>query len=128
MKLLKRIEKNLLYKYIGTALICSSIVLTIISFSSAFILSSQQISFFDNENIDVESISVNMRDGILVKGLIYVDKDLKENTTNSIPTILLLICIKYNSPSDKIEEINSSTLFSIKSRIVAPIIDWTLMS
>ncbi|MFW9818803.1 MAG: alpha/beta hydrolase [Candidatus Thorarchaeota archaeon] len=90
MKLLNRIEKDLLYKYMGTAFICTSIILTIISFSSAFVLSSQQISYFDNENIDVESISVNMRDGITIKGLIYVDKDLKENTTNSIPTILLL--------------------------------------
>jgi cephalosporin-C deacetylase-like acetyl esterase len=90
MKLLNRIEKDLLYKYVGTALVCSSIILTIISFSSAFVLSSQQISFFNNENIDVESISVNMRDGIPIKGLIYVDKDLKENSTNAIPTILLL--------------------------------------
>ncbi len=90
MKLLNRLEKDLLYKYIGTVFLCTSIVLTIISFSSAFVLSSQQTSFFDNENIDVESISVNMRDGITIKGLIYVDKDLKENTTNSIPTILLL--------------------------------------
>ncbi len=90
MKLLNRIEKEILYKYLGITLICSSIILTIISFSSAFILSAQKISFFDNENIDLESFSVEMRDGIPIKGLIYVDKDLRENTTNSIPTILLL--------------------------------------
>ncbi len=90
MRLLKRIGKENLYKYIGIALICSSIILTIVSISYAFILGYQKNSYFDNENIDVESISVVMRDGVIIKGLIFVDKDLRENDTNSIPTILLL--------------------------------------
>ena len=90
MMLLKRIGKENLYKYIGIALISSSLILTIISISYAFFLSNQKISYFDNENIDVESISVEMHDGVIIKGIIYVDKDLKENDTNSIPTILLL--------------------------------------
>lgn len=55
-----------------------------------FFLSNQKISYFNNENINVESISVEMHDGVIIKGIIYVDKDLKENDTNSIPTILLL--------------------------------------
>jgi pimeloyl-ACP methyl ester carboxylesterase len=90
MKLLKRIGKEKLYKYIGIGLICSSLTLTIISISYAFFLGFQKNSYFDNENIDVESISVVMRDGVIIKGLIFVDKDLRENDTNSIPTILLL--------------------------------------
>ena len=67
MKLLKRIEKEKLYKYIGIALICSSLTLTIISISYAFFLGFQKNSYFDNENIDVESISVIMRDGVIIK-------------------------------------------------------------
>jgi cephalosporin-C deacetylase-like acetyl esterase len=90
MKFLKRIGKENLYKYIGIALICSSIVLTIISLSLAFVLSEMKTSYFDDEDIDIESISIEMRDGVLIKGLIYVDKNLKENDTNSIPIILLL--------------------------------------
>jgi dienelactone hydrolase len=90
MMRLKGIEKNRLYRNAAIVLICTSIILTIVSLSNAFILSTQKKKFFDNENIDVESISVEMRDGIVLKGLLYVDKDLKENTTGSIPTILLL--------------------------------------
>lgn len=89
MKLLKRIGKEKLYKYIGIGLICSSLTFTIISISNAFFLGFQKNSYFDNENIDVESISVVMLDGVIIKGLIFVDKDLRENDTNSIPTILL---------------------------------------
>jgi dienelactone hydrolase len=90
MKFVKRIEKEKLYKYAGFALICTSIILTIISFSVAFVISEQKFTYFENENIDIEFISVQMRDGVIIKGLIYNDKDLKENDTNSIPTILLL--------------------------------------
>ncbi len=94
MKLINRIQnkisKNLLFKYAGIVLICSSIILAIISIPLVLALRQQKITYFNNENIDVESISVKMRDGINIEGLIYVKKDLKENTNNSIPTILLL--------------------------------------
>ena len=94
MKLINRLQdkisKNLLFKYAGIVLICTSIVLTIFSISFALALRQQKLNYFADENIDVDSISVKMRDGIDIKGLIYVDKDLKENNTNSIPTILLL--------------------------------------
>ena len=83
-------ERKQLFRYVGIAIICSSIILSIISISLAFLIGSQKLTFFDTENIDVEKISVEMRDGIMIKGLIYVDKDLKENDTHSIPTILLL--------------------------------------
>ena len=83
-------ERQLLIRYIGIALICSSIILTVISLSLAFLIGFQKSTYFEKENIDIENISVEMRDGILIKGLIYVDKDLKENDLNSIPTLLLL--------------------------------------
>lgn len=83
-------ERKQLIRYLGVALVASSIVLTIISISLAFLIGTQKLTYFEKENIDIENISVKMRDGISIKGLIYVDKDLKENDTNSIPTILLL--------------------------------------
>ena len=83
-------ERKQLIRYIGIGLICSSLILTIISISLAFLIGSQKSTYFDSENIDIEYISVEMRDGVLIKGIIYVDKDLKENDSNSIPTILFL--------------------------------------
>lgn len=83
-------ERKQLIRYLGIALVFSSIILTIISISLAFLIGTQKLTYFEKENIDIENISVKMRDGISIKGLIYVDKDLKENDTNSIPTILLL--------------------------------------
>jgi alpha-beta hydrolase superfamily lysophospholipase len=85
-----RIEKKLLYKYIGIIFISMSVVLAVIAVSLSVFLRNQQRTYFSNENIDVESISIPMHDGIIIEGLVYVDKNLKENTTNSIPTILLL--------------------------------------
>lgn len=89
-KLRNRIEKKRLFKYIGIMFLSLSIILTVISVSLALVLREQQLTYFNDENIDVESISLEMRDGIVIKGLIYIDKNLKENVTNSIPTILLL--------------------------------------
>ncbi len=83
-------KKKLIYKYNGVGLICSSIVLSIISVSLALILRSKKLTFFSKENIYIESISVKMRDDTIIKGLIYVDIALKEDETKSIPTILLL--------------------------------------
>lgn len=83
-------ERKHLIRYIGIVLICLSIILSIISISLAFLIGSQKSTYFESENIDIEYISVEMRDGILIKGIIYVDKDLKENDSKSIPTILLL--------------------------------------
>ena len=83
-------ERKQLIRYLGIALVFSSIILTIISISLAFLIGTQKLKYFEKENIDIENISVKMRDGISIKGLIYVDKDLKENDTNSVPTILLL--------------------------------------
>ncbi|TKJ19189.1 MAG: hypothetical protein CEE43_16095 [Promethearchaeota archaeon Loki_b32] len=83
-------ERKQLFRYLGVVLVASSIVLTIISISLAFLIGTQKLTYFEKENIDIENISVKMRDGISIKSLIYVDKDLKENDTNSIPTILLL--------------------------------------
>ena len=85
-----RIEKKLLFRYIGIIFISTSVILAVISVSLAVFLRNQQRAYFSDENIDVESISIPMRDGIIIEGLVYVDKNLKENTTNSIPTILLL--------------------------------------
>lgn len=85
-----RIEKKLLFRYIGFIFLSLSVILAVISVSLALFLRDQQHSYLIDENIDVESISIKMRDGIIIKGLVYVDKNLKENNTNSIPTILLL--------------------------------------
>lgn len=89
-KVKNRIEKKLLFKYIGITFLFLSIILAIIAVSFSLILRNQQRTYFLSENIDIEYISLPMSDGINIKGLIYVDKDLKQNTTNSIPTILLL--------------------------------------
>jgi dienelactone hydrolase len=85
-----RIEKKPLFRYIGIIFLALSIILAVISVSLAVFLRIQQRTYFSDENIDIEPISVEMQDGIIIKGIIYVDKDLKENTANSIPTILLL--------------------------------------
>ncbi len=90
MDTMKRIEKKLIFKYVGIVFICLSIILTIISISLSFFFGAQKLNYFADENIDIEVISVKTRDGIIIKGLIFVDKDLKENDTNSIPTILVL--------------------------------------
>lgn len=89
-RLVHKIDRKILFKYVGFTFICISLILTILSVSLAFGLRDQKLSFFDDENIDVESFKVEMRDGIIIRGLLYIDKDLKENDTNSIPTILLL--------------------------------------
>ncbi len=78
------------FKYIGFSLIFSSVLLSIISVSLALVLRNQKLTFFSDENIYVENFSVKMRDDVKIKGLIYVDSDLKEDNTKSIPTILLL--------------------------------------
>ena len=78
------------FKYIGFSLIFSSVLLSIISISLAIGLRNQKLTFMSDENIYVEDLSVKMRDDVQIKGLMYVDIDLKETNTNSIPTILLL--------------------------------------
>jgi alpha/beta superfamily hydrolase len=85
-----RIEKKTLFKYLGILFLSVSVILTVISVSFAIVLRTQQRAYFTSENIDVESISIQMRDGMIIEGLIYVDIDLKNNDTNSIPTILVL--------------------------------------
>ena len=89
-KIKNRIEKKLLFRYIGIILLSLTVILAVISVSLALILRNQQKTYFNNENIDVESISIQMQDGIVINGLVYVDKISKENNTHSIPTILLL--------------------------------------
>ncbi|MFW9823904.1 MAG: alpha/beta hydrolase [Candidatus Thorarchaeota archaeon] len=94
MKFIERIKntlpKNLPFKYIAIAFISASIILTAISVPLAVFLRTQKLNYLTSENIDLEPISVSMRDGIVIKGLIYVDKDLRDNDTKSIPTILFL--------------------------------------
>ena len=67
-------ERKHFIRYIGIVLICSSIILSIISISLAFLIGSQKSTYFESENIDIEYISVEMRDGVLIKGIIYIDK------------------------------------------------------
>ena len=62
-------ERKHLIRYIGIVLICSSIILSIISISLAFLIGSQKLTYFESENIDIEHISVEMRDGVLIKGI-----------------------------------------------------------
>jgi pimeloyl-ACP methyl ester carboxylesterase len=97
MKLAKKIERlvgkldrNILFKYVGITFLCISLILTILSIALALVLRDQKLSFFSDENIDVESFKVEISNTIVIRGLLYVDKDLRENDTNSIPTILLL--------------------------------------
>ncbi|MHA1914329.1 MAG: alpha/beta hydrolase [Promethearchaeota archaeon] len=85
-----KIPKNLPFKYIGILLISLSLILAILSIPIAVVLREQKSIYLASQNINVEPISIKMRDDVVIKGLIYVDKDLKENDTNSIPTILFL--------------------------------------
>ena len=90
MKAMKRIEKKFIFKYVGIVFICLSIILTITSISLSFFFRAQKLNYFADENIDVEALSVKNREGLIIRGLIFVDKDLKKNNNNSIPTILVL--------------------------------------
>ncbi|MHA2391876.1 MAG: alpha/beta hydrolase [Promethearchaeota archaeon] len=89
-RLKSKIPKNLFFKYIAILFICTSIILTVISISLAAAIRAQKLYYFNTENVNVEPISVCMSDGIVIKGLIYVDNDLKEKVTKSVPTILFL--------------------------------------
>ncbi|MHA2473711.1 MAG: alpha/beta hydrolase, partial [Promethearchaeota archaeon] len=50
----------------------------------------QKLNYLSSQDINMETISIKMRDGVLIQGLVYIDNDLKDNDTNSIPTILFL--------------------------------------
>jgi cephalosporin-C deacetylase-like acetyl esterase len=89
-KIKRKISKKRLIKYVGIVSLSISIIMTIISVSLAFNLRRQKLNFYAKKNIYVESVSVGMRDGVAIKGLIFMNKDLKENDAKSVPTILLL--------------------------------------
>ncbi len=83
-------RKKLIILSISLALIISSAILTILSVVAAFALNNERIAYLEDENVYLEYISVRADDGIEIKGIMYVDKDLYQYTNNSVPTILML--------------------------------------
>ena len=74
----------------GLFLIVLSFSFAILSVISAYSIGIERNKFLKKEDIYSERLSVKMRDGIEIKGLLYIDKELEEKEDNSVPTILLL--------------------------------------
>ncbi|MFX1394558.1 MAG: alpha/beta hydrolase, partial [Promethearchaeota archaeon] len=83
-------EKKKIYLILSISLIISSILLAILAIIFAYSISVQRNEFLEKENIYSEKFSVKLRDGIEIKGLLYVDEDLEEKKDNSVPSVLLL--------------------------------------
>ncbi|MHA1344384.1 MAG: alpha/beta hydrolase, partial [Promethearchaeota archaeon] len=82
--------KKKLVKFFGIFLICLSTTLITISILFSNITYNQRLKYLEEENIYFERISIKTRDGVEIKGLLYIDKDLEKLEDHSIPTILLL--------------------------------------
>ena len=74
----------------GLFLITLSFSFAILSVVSAYSIGIERNKFLKKEDIYSERLSVKMRDGIEIKGLLYIDKELEEKEDNSVPSILLL--------------------------------------
>ncbi|MFX0186920.1 MAG: alpha/beta hydrolase [Candidatus Hodarchaeota archaeon] len=83
-------EKKKIYLILSLFLIISSIILAVLSIIFAYSISIQRNSFLEKEEIYFEKFSVKVKDGIEIKGLLYVDEDLEEKEDNSVPSVLLL--------------------------------------
>ncbi|MBD3195062.1 MAG: prolyl oligopeptidase family serine peptidase [Candidatus Lokiarchaeota archaeon] len=95
-------EKERVIKYLITVLIILSFSLISFSLISSNELGRLRLNLFENENISYNPFVVEMRDGALIHGKIYVDKELGKYDNNSVPTILLLNGIN-SKKEDKLE-------------------------
>ena len=87
---LKQLDKKKIILLISVSLIILSIILSIFSIIVAVAVSTERKAYLDQENISIESISVPLDDGIVIRGLLYVDKDDFVKQDDSVPTVLLL--------------------------------------
>ncbi|TFF95330.1 MAG: hypothetical protein EU544_02990 [Promethearchaeota archaeon] len=93
-------EQKKLFQIIGLSLVLSSIFLTILSLVFGFSLSQQRMEYYKSEDIHFEKFSVTMRDGIDIKGLVYVDEDLEEKSDNSVPSVLFIFGVNSRKEKD----------------------------
>ena len=83
-------KKKQLFKFIGISFIISSIILGMFSIFFAFSLRTQRLRFFKREEIIRETFYVKMRDGVILKGDMFIDEKLEEKEDNSVPTIIMI--------------------------------------
>jgi len=86
----KQRDKKKTILFLGVSLIIVSILLTVFSIVVALAVNNERMSYFEQENIFFEKISVVMEDGIEIQGIIYADKHNALKEDHSIPTVLLL--------------------------------------
>lgn len=85
-----RLNKERIAFFVGIITILIGIMIASWSMGQAITIQYQRTTFLEEENIDMERISVVSDEGINIEGLIYVDEDLKSRQDHSVPTILLL--------------------------------------
>ncbi len=112
-------RKKLLSLIKGTILI-TGFVLSALSIVSAFVVHAQREDYFDKKDIFFEEFSVKMEDGIEINGFLFVNKDLKKESDNSVPTILLIHGINGRKESnfDKVFQLvkRGYAVFSVEQR------------
>ena len=62
-------EKNNRFKIVGLILLLLSLIFSIISIGFAISLRNQRLEFFKEEEIHREAFSVELEDGVQIKGL-----------------------------------------------------------
>ncbi|MHA1147853.1 MAG: serine aminopeptidase domain-containing protein [Promethearchaeota archaeon] len=92
--------RNKIFFLISLLLICSSVILSLLSIIYAYNLNHQKMAYLEEEDIYFEYYSVIMEDGINIEGLMYVDQDLKEKEDNSVPSILIIFGINSRKEKD----------------------------
>ncbi|MGV9173833.1 MAG: alpha/beta hydrolase family protein, partial [Promethearchaeia archaeon] len=82
------VKKN--YSFLYGGMLLFGIILACTSMGLAVNVQSQKEEFFDDHDFHCEEISVNMRDGVDIHGLVYFNKNSSDQPDSSIPMILLL--------------------------------------
>jgi len=87
---LKQLDQKKVVLIFGVSLILTSILLSVFSIVAAITLNSERRAYLDQENITMEVISVPLDDGIVIKGLLYADKEDFTKIDGSVPTVLII--------------------------------------
>ena len=98
--------KKILILMIGMGLIISGVVLAMTSIFVSQSVRSEQQQFLDDENMDIEKFSVEMRDGIILQGMMYVNRDFRKLKDHSIPTILFIPGINRRKEDHRFKALN----------------------
>ena len=83
-------EMRVDYKKLSVFLLILSVIFAGLSFLFSISLHIQRIEFFREENVIYEEFSVQMRDGAVIKGVLYAESKDYERGDSSIPSILML--------------------------------------